>query len=304
MSKPSPANLAASVRQRLLNLSRERREDFNLVLTRYAIERFLYRLTKSPYVDRFVLKGATLFALWAERPHRPTRDLDLLGYGDSSEEGLAKVFEDICRVNVELDGLDFDPDSVQVAEIREVQEYGGQRVKVVGMLGNAQIPLQIDIGFGDAITPAPEEVSYPTLLEFPAPLMRAYPKETVVAEKLQAMVALGIANSRMRDFYDVWTMSCIFEFDGSLLAEAIRVTFERRRTSIPSTAPIALTAEFGGNPDKIRQWGAFLHRNELAADTEFQEIVEKLNRFLRPALSAAATGEEFHRRWPSGGPWQ
>lgn len=304
MSKSSPANLAASVRQRLLNLSRDRGEDFNLVLTRYAIERFLFRLTKSPYVDRFVLKGATLFALWTGRAHRPTRDLDLLGYGDSSGKALAKLFKDICTMDVEPDGLDFDPNSVQVAEIREVQEYGGQRVKLVGMLGNARISLQIDIGFGDVVTPAPEEVDYPTLLAFPAPRIRAYPKESVIAEKLQAMVALGIANSRMRDFYDVWMMSRAFEFGGSLLARAIKATFERRGTEIPIATPLTLTAEFAGDPDKVRQWAAFLQRSGLGGgNVEFAWIIGDLRTFLISPLSAAASGVDFHDIWPAGGPW-
>jgi len=304
LKRAPSANLATSVHQRLLNLSQERGEDFNLVLTRYAIERLLARLAQAGYARQFVLKGALLFAIWTGRLHRPTRDLDLLGYGDSSEEELGKLFKDLCAVEVEADGLVFDPDSVRVAEIREEQEYGGQRVHLLATLGRARIPLQIDIGFGDAVTPTAEQVEYPALLELPGLQLWVYPKESVVAEKLHAMVALGILNSRMKDFYDVWTMAQMFPFDGHALCRAIRSTFERRRTEIPASAPAGLTAEFAGQADKIVQWKAFLARNRLdVGSAEFARVIGDLGDFLLPPLSAIAAGRNFGKVWPPHGPW-
>jgi Nucleotidyl transferase AbiEii toxin, Type IV TA system len=304
LKRAPSANLAASVHQRLLNLSQERREDFNLILTRYAIERLLARLAQAGYAGQFVLKGALLFAIWTGRLHRPTRDLDLLGYGDSSEEKLGKLFKDLCAVEMKADGLVFDPDSVRVTEIREEQEYGGQRVHLLATLGRARIPLQIDIGFGDAVTPAAEQVEYPALLELPGPRLWAYPKESVVAEKLHAMVALGVLNSRMKDFYDVWTMAQVFPFDGHTLCRAIWSTFERRRTEIPSSAPAGLTAKFAGQADKIVQWKAFLARNRLdVGGAEFARVIDDLGDFLLPPLSAIAGGQDFGKVWPAQGPW-
>jgi predicted nucleotidyltransferase component of viral defense system len=288
----------------LLNLSRSRREDFNLILTHYALERLLYRLAGSEYAQRFVLKGALLFVIWTGRLHRPTRDLDLLGYGDSSAERLTQLFKRICVVSVEADGLAFDPDSVQVSEIRETHEYGGQRVHLVATLGRARIPLQIDIGFGDVVVPPAEEVEYPTLLKLPAPQLLVYPKEAVIAEKLQAMVALGILNSCMKDFYDVWMMARIFPFDGRRLCQAIRSTFEQRRTEIPQATPVALTAEFAQLLDKVTQWKAFLGRNRLdAGDIEFVQVIDELGNFLLPPLSAIASRQDLTVTWPARGPW-
>lgn len=304
MKKGQPTNLPASIRQRLLNLSRERGEDFNLILTRYGIERLLYRLSQSQHADHFVLKGALLLSLWTGRLQRPTRDLDLLSYGDSSQEALTQVFRDICVVEVQADGLTFHPDSVRVTEIREDQEYGGQRVKLTATLGNARIHLQVDIGFGDAITPAPDDIEYPSLLGLPSPRLCAYPKETVIAEKLEAMVALGMANSRMKDFYDVWMMSRELQFDGRTLARAIQATFGRRRSELPHTAPTAFTEEFAGNPDKGTQWNAFLSRNRLdVGGIGLMQVIGEIRLFLMPPMLAAANGQEFEQVWPVGGPW-
>jgi predicted nucleotidyltransferase component of viral defense system len=288
----------------LLNLSRERGEDFNLTLTRYGIERLLYRLSQSERADHFVLKGALLLSLWTDRLRRPTRDLDLLGHGDSSQEALTQVFRDICVADVQADGLTFDADTVRVREIREDQEYGAQRVQLIATLGNARINLQVDIGFGDVITPGADDVEYPSLLGLPSPRLRAYPRETVVAEKLEAMVVLGMANSRMKDFYDVWMVSRELKFDGRTLARAIRATFQHRLVELPLTAPIAFTEEFVGNPDKGRQWNAFLSRNRLdAGGLGLASIVLQIRLFLMPPLLAAADGQEFEETWPAGGPW-
>lgn len=304
MSKTQPTNVAASVRQRLLNLSRDKGEDFNFVLTQYALERFLYRLASSEHADRFVLKGAMLFAAWSDRSHRPTRDLDLLGYGDASEQQLITSFQQICQAEVEPDGLEFDATSIRVTEIREDQEYDGRRVQLVAKLEKAQIHLQIDIGFGDAVTPEAEEIDYPILLDFPVPRIWAYPRETVVAEKLQAMIALGMPNTRMKDFYDVWMIARLFSFDGTTLVRAITATFDRRRTKIPNEVPTALGDEFATDRDKVTQWKAFLQRNRLeGAAVALSQVVDELRAFLIPPLFAAANSETFNQSWTDDGPW-
>jgi predicted nucleotidyltransferase component of viral defense system len=305
MTKARPTNLAASVHQRLLNLANEKGEDFNPVLTWYGRERLLYRLTKSEHADKFVLKGAMLFPLWTELPHRPTRDLDLLGYGEASSEQVRQLFQDICIMEVEPDGLKFDADSVRVDEIREGQEYEGQRVRIPARLGNARIDLQIDIGFGDAVTPDAKEIEYPTLLDFPAPRLRAYPPETVVVEKLQAMVFWGMANSRMKDFYDLWIISKRMSFDGAMLVEAMRATFDRRETPIPTERPTALSREFATDSVQIGRWRGFLGRTSLKnAPVELSRVVEDLREFVTAPLLAAAKDKTFDQTWDAGGPWR
>lgn len=304
MSVDKPRNLAASVRQRLLNIAKRDGEAFELVLTRYALERLLYRLGKSQYQNQFLLKGAMLFATWDGAPHRPTRDLDLLGFGPNDLPQLQAIFQSICQEQVEPDGLEFLADTVRVAEIREDQEYQGVRVLFDAKVGNAVIPIQVDIGYGDAITPAPLEITYPTILDFPAPHLRAYPFYTVVAEKFQAMVWLGIANSRMKDFYDLWAIMRKFEFDGPILAKAIRATFERRNTPIPAEAPLALTQAFANETTKLTQWKAFLRKNALSADDlTLTDVIAALHNFLMPPTLAEAQGANFNAVWPAGGPW-
>jgi len=293
-------NLAASVRQRLLNLSRERGEDFQLVLTRYGLERLLYRLSRSPYATQFVLKGAVLFQLWTGQPHRPTRDLDLLGHGTPSTDRLRQVFQKICTATVAEDGLAFEVDGVRAEQIKAEDEYQGIRLRLDARLGTARIPLQIDIGFGDVITPGPRAVTYPTLLDFPAPRLQAYPRETVVAEKFQAMVQLGIANSRMKDFYDVWILARQFEFDGRELAAAVQATFHRRQTALPSRTPLALTPEFSGDQNKATQWSAFLQRSRLAdPELRLSEVVALLEDFLMPPSVAFPANESWDDVWDS-----
>jgi predicted nucleotidyltransferase component of viral defense system len=301
VSRSPKKNLPASVRQRLLNLSRERGEDFNFTLTRYANERLLYRLACSPYRDQFVLKGAALFQVWSESLYRPTRDIDLLGFGDSTAARIESVFRELCVLEVEPDGLRLLEDSVRAEEIRDPQEYGGTRVRLMADLDGAQIALQVDVGFGDAVTPAIEEADLPTLLEFPAPHLKAYPRETVVAEKFEAMVRLGIVNTRMKDFYDVWQLARTFSFDGASLSRAIAATFERRGTPVPATAPVALSLEFV--EERASQWSAFLERSHLVGSPDLADVVDLLVRFLLPPASAAAAGEPFPLRWPPGGDW-
>ncbi len=304
MSKTTPVDLPASVRQRLLNLSRDRGEDFNFVLTRYAVERLLYRITRSEYASQFILKGASLIAVWTGRGLRPTRDVDLLGFGDFSKERITKIFQQICRVDVEPDGLQFDPESIGIASIREGRAYEGQRVRLLANLGNARITVQIDIGFGNAVTPEAKEITYPTLLDFPAPRILAYPPESVVAEKLEALVSLGMANTRMKDFYDLRLIARSFPFEGLTLVKAIQATFNRRKTDIPSTTPTTLSDEFASDEDKRKQWTAFLTRSRLEKpDVSLAEVIEELRLFLIPPLKAAASGTVLPRSWVAGGPW-
>lgn len=300
---PRKNPVAQSVHDRLHTIAVDRKEEFNALLSRYGVERFLYRLIQSRHGKRFVLKGAMLFVLWFDRLHRQTRDLDLLGSGEITEETLRAIFTDVCQMKVHPDGLEFDPASITIREIREGQVYQGLRVKVRGRLGNARVEVQIDVGVGDAITPEPIEVDFPTLLDLPAPHLKAYPSETVVAEKLDAMVQLGLRNSRMKDFFDIWLLAGNFHFDGRTLAEAVRRTFERRQTRLEPD-PICLTETFATDASKVVQWKAFIQRSRLS-DTpeEFSGIIENVRSFLRPMVSALAAGRDFDLRWPPGGPW-
>ncbi len=298
-------SLAESVRQRLLNLSRDKAETFDLVLTRFALERLLYRLGQSKWKNDFLLKGAMLFSLWYDSPHRPTKDLDLMAYGQADIDYLKRVFQSLCNLEVEDDGIEFKSESVTCNEIREDSIYFGIRVKLMAALAGAKLRLQIDIGFGDAVVPDPEDITYPTLLEFPAPRLRAYSKYTVIAEKFQAMVVLGIANSRMKDFCDIREMAGQSEFSGSMLCRAIESTFKRRKVAIPSAVPIALTDSFAVNKEKKMQWDAFLRKNRLDTEGEtFQDIIHVLHDFLMPVVSTLASKEAFELIWPPGGPWE
>lgn len=248
MTRTPPKDIGASVRARLLRLSRERGEDFQLLLTRYANERLLFRLASSRYAQRFVLKGAALFTLWTGKPHRATRDLDLLGFGDPGVDHVREVFAEVLALDVADDGVRFDLGSLAVGLIREEQEYGGVRIELVARITNAQVRLQVDVGFGDAITPEASVVEFPPLLDFPAPRLRAYPRETVVSEKLEAMVQLGMANSRMKDYYDLLVILQKYDLDSYELAKAIAATFRRRGTVVPERAPIGLSDEFANDP--------------------------------------------------------
>ena len=258
----NPKNTAASVRRRLLNVSRATGEPFDLLLTRYGIERLLFRLGCSRWSHEFVLKGAMLFAIWHEIPMRPTRDLDLLGFGAPEVDRLADSFRSLCTEPVVDDGMTFDPESVNAAPIRATNAYHGVRIRLTATLAGAKIPIQVDVGFGDAIVPDAEEITFPTLLEFPAPAVRAYPIYTVISEKLQALTVLGMANSRMKDYYDLWTLATRAEIRGLILVAAIQATFEQRETPIPKEVPMGLTSEFAADHEKARQWKAFTEKIE------------------------------------------
>ena len=278
-------NVGASVRVRLLQFSKTRGQTFELVLTRFAFERLLFRLSQSRYADRFVLKGAMLMMTWFVDPHRGTRDLDLLGFGEPDPEAMLTAFRDILRKPGD-DGVVFDVNALRIDRIREEQEYGGLRLRTAASISGARISLTIDIGFGDAMEPGAELLDYPSMLDFPAPRLRAYARETVVAEKFQAMVALGRVNSRMKDFYDIWILSRSFEFTDDRLARAIAATFARRDTPVPTVLPDALTPAFAADEQKQRQWKAFVE--DLAQNPgDLASVVADLGQFLMPHATAA-----------------
>jgi hypothetical protein len=280
------ANLAASIHARLLNHAKERGEDFNQVIGRYATERFLFRLSSLPAREALWLKGAKLFDLWFDVPHRPTRDADFLGFGPIDAAALHGTITEICNVRVD-DGMVFDLGSIAIEEIREDARYGGLRVRLVGMLGKARSTVQLDVGYGDAVTPGPEEAFYPVLLdEFPPPHLRVYPRATVVAEKVEAIVSLGMANSRMKDFYDLRALAREGQLDAALLAEAIEATFARRGTPIPEALPIGLSHEFAHDGAKLAQWSAFLRKNRLEAPG-LHDVVGEVRGFLEIPLALA-----------------
>ena len=264
MSKGTITNMRASVLARLKNLSKLRRLDYQHILLRYATERFLYRLSISGYADNFVLKGGNLFVIWQNGDNsRPTMDSDLLCFGDTSHEYLRKVFASIAGME-DSDGIMFDAEGITVEAIREDTKYGGARVTFNAFIGTVRIPLQFDIGVGDAITPVPEQANYPVLLDGSPPHIKIYPMATVIAEKLEAMVVRGGSNSRMKDFYDIWQLSRLAEHSARTLRTAIENTFQRRGTEFPWELPYALTTEFAQRPEKPVQWHAFCRKNHLA----------------------------------------
>lgn len=304
MSLRKTKNHAASVRQRLLNYARSNAQDFLFVLRTFAIERLLFRLSRSPYADQFVLKGALLFRVWRGDFYRQTRDIDMLAYESQTAASLKTILQNICQISFVDDGLLYLPDTVNVNEIREDQSYGGFRITLYAMLGKAKIHLQVDCGFGDAITPDPVGYDFPTILDFPNPRLQTYPKETVVAEKIEAIVHLGMANSRMKDFYDLWVMANDFSFSGQQITLAIKNTFKRRRTPIVSGTPIAFQVMFIQNPMKQTQWQSFVKKTKLAeVETDFKKTVDFIKTFLGPPLEAIVSSKSFEMTWPPGGPW-
>jgi len=272
------AGKAASVHDRLIAKARAIGSDFNLLLTRYSLERFLYRLSTSHYQADFLLKGALLFGLWYDTPRRPTRDADLLGLESRNLEETAAIFREICSIPCE-DGIKFLADSIQASYIREDARHGGIRVDLVGMLGNARCPVQIDIGYGDVVTPDSEVVKLKQILDDnPAPVMNVYPRETVIAEKFKALVHLGMANSRMKDFFDLHVLIQDFHFDRGMVARAIERTFNRRGTPFPESLPVGLSEEFALDRTKQVQWRSFLGKNKLEAPP-LGEVVRILRDF-------------------------
>lgn len=283
--------LARSLQVRLARHAKEIGVDPNLVLTRYAVERFLYRLSRSPHAERFVLKGALLLLVWLGEALRPTRDADLLGYGDLSDAVLAEVFKEVCDVRVDEDGMTFLRDSVRVEPIRAEDDYGGQRITLQAGMGAARLSVQVDIGIGDAVTPAPEWLEYPSLLDLPRPRLRAYPRETVIAEKLHAMEFLGLRNSRMKDYFDIYALLREGKTDSARLARAIAATFARRRTGLPQDMPQGLSGEFASDSTKQTQWRQFLSKNRLEAPA-LDEVIAEIRAFITEPLKLARQQKE------------
>jgi hypothetical protein len=303
---PKLKNIPASIRQKLLNLARERNDDFGLILTKYGLERILFRLSKSQYREVFILKGALLFEIWTKERYRPTRDADFLATGDNSPERFVQIFREISDTEVEDDGLRFDPKTVKAERIKQDADYEGVRVTFTAFLEKAHIPIQIDIGFGDTITPGPVQTDYPVLLDLPSPHLLAYPRETVVSEKLEALVKLGIANSRMKDFHDLYSLSTTFEFDGKTLAEAVRATFKQRGTQLPPDGvPLAFTPEFYEDENKVKQWNAFCNKNKpYVQQIEFGSIIARLTSFLVPVIKSVLEERPPVSTWTPAHAWQ
>jgi len=299
----SKRDLAASVRQRLLNQAHAQGRPFQELLQYYAIERFLYRLAQSSHCDKFILKGALLLTAWQTPLSRSTVDIDLLGKTSNKLEHIASLVSEICGLDVEADGVKFDPASIKTARIKEDADYEGIRVRFRATLAGARVPMQIDIGFDDVIVPRAAKIEYPTLLEFPAPVLQAYPKETVIAEKLEALTALATLNSRMKDFFDLWALSRVYPFEGPVLVKAIKATFNHRSTAIESL-PEGLKDDFGEETTKSGQWTAFLRRARLtSAPSMFVETIRAVREFAHPPLSAAASGDPFEQNWKPGDSW-
>lgn len=302
MRAKSIKNTAASVRQRLLNQSRNDQRPFNELLQYYAMERFLYRLSRSEHKNRFVLKGAMMLRVWQSPELRPTMDIDFLGRTSNEEPAITTQIRDILAVTLETDGLVFNPATIQTKRITEDSDYEGIRVHFRGTLDSAQIHMQIDIGFGDIIFPEPEESELPTLLGFPAPKLLCYSRESAIAEKFEAMVKLGELNSRMKDFYDIWLLSRQFDFSGRKLAEAIRLTFGQRETKIPSVVS-AFSKDF--IQVKQVQWTAFHRRLQLAhVPEDFSDVVFAIKDFIEPFVSALSSGTSVLANWSAPGPWR
>jgi predicted nucleotidyltransferase component of viral defense system len=297
-------NIAASVHQRLLNKAKESSRPFNELLQYFAIERFIFRLSKSPHADKFILKGALMFAAWHGPASRPIMDIDLMGKIDNSLEAITAAIKDACLVDVEADGIYFNAETVEAVRITEDAVYEGVRVRVHCSLGNARISIQIDIGFGDVIVPSPSKISYPVILDFPAPELKGYTMESTIAEKFQAMVKLGVLNSRMKDFYDIWLLSRTFDFKGKILAEAVEKTFEKRYTPVTLDASL-FDPSFGKDRDRNVQWRGFISKTKLINVPEsFEEVMTTVKLFLEPLAASILEQRAFNSKWIAPGPWR
>lgn len=304
MSGRKSDGAAESIRKRLRNELRARGEDVSLGLARYAVERFLYRLGRSSHRERFVLKGATLFAIWGTA-YRPTRDVDFTGYGSSDPQDVISAFREICNTPDDVDQLVFDVATITAEPIRDGSEYDGLRIRIRAGLGESSILIQADVGFGNAIVPGPEEQEYPTILGDPPPRILAYPRESVVAEKTHAMVTLGQRNSRFKDFYDIYAMAVAFRFERTTLVQAVKATFDRRRTALQAELPDALAAPFYSDDFRASQWRAYVSRNGLSdAPADFAQVGERIVAFLRPLWADLGSGNATSGDWQGGGPWR
>ncbi len=303
-ANPEPKNVEASVRARLQNKAQETGRPFAEVFQYYGMERFLYRLSQSKYADTFVLKGALMFVVWKVPGMRTTRDIDFLGRFDNEIIKIEVVFKEICSMVVPQDGLRFDPELVKGERIKEDADYEGVRIKFMGFLGKARIPMQVDIGFGDVVFPKPKTINYPAILDFPSAHLKGYAAETVVAEKFEAMINLGHLNSRMKDFYDIWLMARQFQFSGEELSQAIRQTFEHRGTSLPKVAPFFAEEIYNKLSDRQQLWKAFLGKMGIKnVPDELCEIARAIEGFLLEPVKAIHDGRDFSARWHAPGPW-
>jgi len=304
MTSTNLRNIAASVHQRLLNKSKESARPFNELFQYYAIERFLYRLSRSSYAEKFILKGALMLMVWEVRAYRSTMDIDLLGKMKNSTDAITAMVRNVCLQEVEPDGIVFDPKSIRGQTINEDADYEGVRVHFRGTLDTARITIQLDVGFCDVVIPSPELMSYPTILDLPAPQIRGYSKESTIAEKFEAMVRRGIMNSRMKDFWDIRLLSRQFDFDGKTLAAAIAETFAARHTIIPAD-PVAFTEAFIQDKTKQSQWKAFLRKNRMVGGPDtFEEAVNAVYLFLKPVIDCLVNSKAVPDAWTAPGPWQ
>ena len=298
------SKIALDVRSRLGIQARAKNINLEILLVRYVHERVLYRLGQSKYKDRFILKGAMLQALWLDDPFRPTRDMDLLAFGENDQASLLNIFREILAIE-SADGVQFELDSLAINNIRLDNEYGGLHIEAISYLGRSPIKVQIDLGFGDAVVPEAKEIEFPGLLDFPSPRIRAYPKEVVIAEKLHAIVILGRRNSRMKDFYDLWMMAQNFSFDIEPLGSAIAATFSRRQTDLPENIPVGLSEDFVADVAITKLWTNFISRNILAqSPSSFSDVLADLRNFLMPAVELARGIPQVEAVWEPGGPWR
>jgi Nucleotidyl transferase AbiEii toxin, Type IV TA system len=304
VSRVIKRDIPASVRARLQKMTGPKMT-FERLLVRYGVERLLFRLEQSPHADLFMLKGAQLFLLWTGHYFRTTRDMDFLGRGEPDIQRMQHIWKEVCLIPCIEDGLFFDQERVKAEEIREGDGYGGIRVYVQAELSKALINLQIDVGFGDAVTPRPSKTTFPVLLDMSAPTVLTYPRETVVAEKFEAMVKLGLRNTRMKDFYDLWVLAAEFPFDGLTLSKALAATFKRRKTILPEVVPDALTTSFFDDEATISQWRGFLRKGSFThVEANFTVVCKILRAFVMPPVIAATSDESFEKTWRPGGPWR
>ena len=297
-------NIEVSVRGRLQNTARDTKRQFAEVLQYYGMERFLYRLSKSEHQKRFILKGALMFTVWDVQSRRTTVDIDFLAYADNAIPEMEKIIREVCETEVVSDGMVFDLKSVKGEKIKEDADYEGVRIKFRGNLGNARIPMRIDMGFGDTVVPKPKMINYPVLLDFPKPHLVGYTFETVVAEKFEAMIKLGALNSRMKDFYDVWLLIRQFTFNWASLADAIARTFKNRKAELPKTIPFFAAEIYSEESDRNRIWKAFLEKNEIRATEKLKDAAEAIENFLQPVVESIIAGKDFESTWKAPGPWK
>ncbi len=298
-------NIEASIRARLQNKAKETNRSFQEILQYYGMERFLYRFSRSKYADKFILKGALMFTAWQVSERRTTLDIDFLAHFDNQIPGVEKAIMDICEVPVVPDGLTFAPETVKGKKIKEDVDYEGVRVKFRGLLERSCIPTQIDIGFGDVIYPKADAIDYPVILDLPKPHLKGYPAESVVSEKFEAMVKLGLLNSRMKDFYDIWLMMRQFDFNEMKLTEALKRTFEHRKTLPPEDKPLFAEEIYDGKSDRQMLWKAFLKKGDIKHVPErLSAVAKEIEEFLIKPLDAVKKARGFNEAWKAPGPWK